>query len=119
MSPHAIPQRTSQSAELRKFSVSRNAFLPENSPLKHLPNAYYEPWELVVHNLPGLIEKGETGIRRAVQQLPVLSTDRLKSEPEWRRAYMMLAFMTHAYVWGGEKPEEVNDDPWMCCRSVY
>ncbi|KAH7156083.1 Indoleamine 2,3-dioxygenase [Dactylonectria macrodidyma] len=107
MSPHAIPQRTSQSAELRKFSVSRNAFLPENAPLKQLPDAYYEPWELVVHNLPALIEKGETGIRRAVQQLPVLSTDRLRSEPEWRRAYMILAFMTHAYVWGGEKPEEI------------
>ncbi|KAF7538207.1 hypothetical protein G7Z17_g12690 [Cylindrodendrum hubeiense] len=101
MSPHAIRQNSSQinpSTELRKFAVSRNAFLPEDAPLKQLPNAYYEPWELIVHNLPSLIEAGETGIRRAVDQLPVLSTDRLQSEPEWRRAYVILAFVTHAYI---------------------
>ncbi|KAH7001066.1 Indoleamine 2,3-dioxygenase [Ilyonectria destructans] len=107
MSPHATLQRINPTAELKKFSVSRNAFLPENSPLKQLPNAYYEPWELIAHNLPSLVKAGETGIRRAVAQLPVLSTDRLQSEPEWRRAYMILAFMTHAYVWGGEKPEQI------------
>lgn len=108
MSPHATLRRINPTAELRKFSVSRNAFLPEDSPLKQLPDAYYEPWELIAHNLPSLVKVGETGIRRAVAQLPVLSTDRLRSEPEWRRAYMILAFMTHAYVWGGEKPEEVS-----------
>ncbi|KAH8734308.1 Indoleamine 2,3-dioxygenase [Ilyonectria robusta] len=107
MSPHATLQRINPTAELKKFSVSRNAFLPEDSPLKHLPNAYYEPWELIAHNLPSLVKAGETGIRRAVAQLPILSTDRLQSEPEWRRAYMILAFMTHAYVWGGEKPEQI------------
>ncbi|KAH6991336.1 Indoleamine 2,3-dioxygenase [Ilyonectria sp. MPI-CAGE-AT-0026] len=107
MSPHATLQRINPTAELKKFSVSRNAFLPEDSPLKQLPNAYYEPWELIAHNLPSLVKAGETGIRRAVAQLPVLSTDRLQSEPEWRRAYMILAFMTHAYVWGGEKPEQI------------
>ncbi|KAK7418155.1 hypothetical protein QQX98_004130 [Neonectria punicea] len=107
MSPHAVLQHSPQinpSAELRKFSVSRNAFLPEDSPLKVLPDAYYEPWELVVQHLPSLVE---SGIRRAVDQLPILSTGRLQSEPEWRRAYVILAFMTHAYVWGGEKPEEI------------
>ncbi|KAJ0331458.1 hypothetical protein COL922a_011923 [Colletotrichum nupharicola] len=26
---------------------------------------------------------------------------------EWRRAYVILTFFTHAYVWGGEKAEEI------------
>ncbi|KAF4986957.1 hypothetical protein FDECE_15675, partial [Fusarium decemcellulare] len=107
MSPHAVPHQFPQikpTAELKEFAVSRNAFLPEHSPLKQLPDAYYEPWELVVQHLPALVEKG---IRRAVDQLPVLSTDRLRTEAEWRRAYVVLAFLTHAYVWGGETPEEI------------
>ncbi|KAH6887697.1 Indoleamine 2,3-dioxygenase [Thelonectria olida] len=108
MSPHAIPQQGSRiepTAELNKFAVSSNAFLPEQNPLKQLPDAYYEPWELVASHLSSLIESSR--IRRAVDDLPVLSTDRLRSEPEWRRAYVILAFLTHAYVWGGETPEEI------------
>lgn len=108
MSPHAVPQqhpRIKLTAELKQFAVSSNAFLPEHSPLRQLPDSYYEPWEIIIQHLPALVEDG---IRRAVDQMPVLSTDRLQSEPEWRRAYVILAFMTHAYVWGGEHPEEVS-----------
>ncbi|KAM5343428.1 hypothetical protein ACJ41O_011965 [Fusarium nematophilum] len=107
MSPHAVPQQTPRiklTDELKGFAVSSNAFLPERSPLRQLPDSYYEPWEIIAQHLPALVEDG---IRRAVDQLPVLSTDRLRSEPEWRRAYVILAFMTHAYVWGGETPEEI------------
>ncbi|CAM1504545.1 Fc.00g021360.m01.CDS01 [Cosmosporella sp. VM-42] len=107
MSPHAIPRsspRCKITPELKKFAVTSNAFLPEESPSKLLSDPYYEPWELVVQHLPSLIENG---IRKAVEQLPNLSTNRLQSEAEWRRAYVMLAFLTHAYVWGGEKSEEI------------
>lgn len=109
MSPHAIRQRTSRieaTPELKQFAVSSNAFLPEDHPLKRLPDPYYDPWEMLATHLPEYVETGR--IRRAVDDLPVLSTDRLRSEPEWRRAYVMLAFLTHAYVWGGDKPEEVS-----------
>ncbi|KAF4988839.1 hypothetical protein FGRMN_9513 [Fusarium graminum] len=108
MSPHAVPHplpKIKLTAELKEFAVTSNAFLPENSPLRQLPDAYYEPWELVIQHLPSLIKYFD--IRRAVDTLPVLSTDRLRSEPEWRRAYTILAFLTHAYVWGGEKPEQI------------
>ncbi|KAM0289426.1 hypothetical protein ACHAO9_006079 [Fusarium lateritium] len=108
MSPHAVSHqlpRIKLTAELKEYAVTSNAFLPENSPLKQLPDAYYEPWELVIQHLPALIKYFD--IRRAVDTLPVLSTDRLRSEPEWRRAYTILAFLTHAYVWGGEKPEQI------------
>lgn len=109
MSPHAVTHqlpRIKLTAELKEFAVTSNAFLPEHSPLRQLPDSYYEPWELVIQHLPALIKYFD--IRRAVDTLPVLSTDRLRSEPEWRRAYTILAFLTHAYVWGGEKPAQVS-----------
>ena len=109
MSPHAVPHaipRIKLTSELKQFGVTSNAFLPEHSPLKVLPDVYYQPWELVISHLPALIRYND--IRRAVDTLPVLGTHRLRSEAEWRRAYSVLAFLTHAYVWGGEKPAQVS-----------
>ncbi|KAL6825826.1 Indoleamine 2,3-dioxygenase [Trichoderma sp. SZMC 28015] len=107
MSPHAIrPEALSQEqTDLSKFAVSRHAFLPEDSPPKMLSDSYYEPWELVAHNLPELIKAGR--IHDAIRELPILSTDGLKSEAEWRRAYVILSFFTHAYIWGGNVPEQI------------
>lgn len=108
MSPHAV-QRTPGSPrpglDFNKFAVTRNAFLPEKSPVHVLSDPYYQPWEAVGQNLARLIDEGI--IHNAIRQLPILAVDKLASEAEWRRAYTMLAFMTHAYVWGGDKPEEV------------
>lgn len=109
MSPHAINVHTetpSGTVDLSEFSVTKNAFLPEKSPLHILSDSYYEPWELVAQHLPELIDQGR--IHGAVKGLPLLSTDRLKSEAEWRRAYTMLGFISQAYIWGGDKPEEVS-----------
>ena len=47
-------------------------------------------------------------LREVVKRLPILSTSNLQHPAEWRRAYVLLAFMTHAYIWGGDKPEEVG-----------
>ncbi|KAH8174718.1 indoleamine 2,3-dioxygenase domain-containing protein [Sarocladium implicatum] len=108
MSPHAITtqnNRDSMKEELLSFSVTRNAFLPQDRPSKHLKDPYYEPWELVAQHLPQLIQ--EDRIRSAVEALPTLSTDRLRSEADWRRAYVILGFLTHAYVWGGDQPADI------------
>lgn len=87
------------------FDVSStNGFLPTQPPLEALPDSYYEPWEYVVKNLQGLILSKR--LREVVDRLPVLSTDRLFGEPQWRRAYSVLAFISHAYVWGGKRPAE-------------
>ena len=87
------------------FDVSsENGFLPTQPPLEALPDSYYEPWEYVVKNLQGLILSKR--LREVVDKLPVLSTDRLFGEPQWRRAYSVLAFISHAYVWGGKRPAE-------------
>ncbi|KAH6609735.1 indoleamine 2 [Trichoderma cornu-damae] len=108
MSPHALRLESlgqKQPLDLSRFAITRNAFIPEDSPPRMLSDPYYEPWELVAHNLPELIRTGR--VHDAIRRLPVLSTRSLKSEAEWRRAYVVLSFFTHAYVWGGDKPEEI------------
>ncbi|KAI6784609.1 uncharacterized protein J7T54_006654 [Emericellopsis cladophorae] len=82
MSPHAIPAEANPLIDLNKFAVTRNAFLPADSPCEVLSDACYQPWEIIAQHLPQHIEK-------------------------WRRAYVILAFMTHAYVWGGDQPEQI------------
>lgn len=106
MSPHTVPQHQSYDEFLASFNLSRNGFLPAHEPLNKIPSPYYEPWELLIHNLQGLLVSGT--LRQRVENIPVLSTERLRSEPEWRRAYVILTFLLHAYVWGGEKPAEVR-----------
>jgi len=90
---------------LEDYDVSEaNGFLPSETPLEVLSDPYYKPWENVVRNLQGMILSRR--IRAVVDNMPVLTTDNLQSEAEWRRAYVVLAFMAHAYVWGGDKPAE-------------
>jgi len=81
-----------------------NAFLPNSPPLEHLSDPYYEQWEHVMTNMQGLILSKR--LRDVVDTLPILSTDRLSDIAEWRRAYSILAFITHGYIWGGAKPAD-------------
>ncbi|CAJ2510989.1 Uu.00g066140.m01.CDS01 [Anthostomella pinea] len=113
MSPHAvIPSREAMFQEddlLGTFSISQNAFLPGKPPLRVLPNSYYTPWESLMDQLPDLIKRRE--IRERISQLPILTTDNLHTEHEWRRAYVILAFFTHAYIWGNDTPAEILPPP--------
>lgn len=85
------------------FDVSpEHGFLPAELPLQFLDDPYYRPWENTVAALQALILTRR--LRAVVDDLPVLSTDYLQSEPEWRRAYSILAFIAHAYIWGGDSP---------------
>lgn len=92
---------------LSDYGISpQNGFLPTEIPLDILPDSYYEPWEAVIRNLQSLILTKR--LRRMVDALPVLSTDLLLTEAEWRRAYSILGFIAHAYVWGGDTPSDVS-----------
>ncbi|UDD56640.1 hypothetical protein AFCA_004168 [Aspergillus flavus] len=98
--------RYTPEVSLDEYGVSlQNGFLPHSPPLKTMENPYYWPWEHIVSDLPDHIRFRT--IRQAVETLPVLSTSKLQGEPEWRRAYLLLAYLTHAYIWGGEKPKDV------------
>lgn len=95
-----------QLPRLSDYDVSpRNGFLPDEIPLEILADAYYQPWETVVRNFQSLILAKR--LRRIVDALPVLDTDLLLTEAEWRRAYSILGFIAHGYVWGGDRPTDV------------
>lgn len=92
---------------LEDYSISRrNGFLPDLPPLRRLPDRYYEPWEEVVDNLQPLILTKR--IRGVVNLLPILSISRLRTEAELRRAYSILCFISHSFIWGGDKPAQVS-----------
>jgi indoleamine 2,3-dioxygenase len=92
---------------LEEFGVSAgNGFLPDQLPLRRLPDPYYDSWEIIVAQVPSLLKLNR--LRYEVDALPVLSTSKLGAENEWQRAYLLLSFMTHGYIWGGKKPSEVR-----------
>jgi len=90
---------------LADYGISpAHGFLPSVLPLTRLPDPYYNKWEAIVANLQGLILSRR--LRGVVDRLPVLSTIGLEHDAEWRRAYMLLCFMAHGYIWGGDSPSD-------------
>jgi hypothetical protein len=102
---------------LSDYDVSpQNGFLPDEIPLDVLPDVYYQPWETVVRNSQSLILAKR--LRRIIDALPVLETHLLLTEAEWRRAYSILGFIAHGYIWGGEKPVDVRFQHHISSISV-
>ncbi|EGX90278.1 indoleamine 2,3-dioxygenase [Cordyceps militaris CM01] len=81
-----------------------HGFLPNELPLTRLPDPYYNKWEAIAANLPALILSRR--LRSVIDRLPVLDTIGLEHDAEWRRAYSLLCFMTHGYVWAGDSPAD-------------
>jgi len=92
-----------------KYGVTCNGFLPSLTPLTSLGPPYHQ-WEVVLGCLPSLLRAG--GIRQSVSALPTLSVTALTTEAELRRAYVVLGFLSQAYIWGdisgGGNPAQVS-----------
>jgi hypothetical protein len=116
MSPHRIPVLPSLDA-LPCYGISKNGFLPAESPLTRLPHTYYQPWERIVDHLPTLIETQQ--IRQWVDELPVLNAAHLSSEPEWQRAHSMLAVIAQGYIWAGPEPSEVCEQRALVIQKLH
>jgi indoleamine 2,3-dioxygenase len=113
-----VPIRGRFQQLLQEFSVTQNGFLPEDLPLSRLPDSYYDPWEALITHLSTLIENRT--LREQVDKLPVLSTNRLITEPEKRRAYVVLSFLTHGYIWGGKTAAQVRPFlPFLSCFFLF
>jgi indoleamine 2,3-dioxygenase len=84
---------------------SQNGFLPDPSSSWKLSNPYYSAWEVIVDQLPSYLRS--LRLRKEVDKMPILSISNLHSERELQRAYHLLSFMTHGYIWGGQSPAEV------------
>jgi indoleamine 2,3-dioxygenase len=85
--------------DLNAFGLSRTkGFLSNDPPVLKFSNNYYEKWDDLISKLPNLISSHK--INDEIQHLPILNASNLSSELEFRRAYVVLAFLVHAYVWG-------------------
>ena len=84
--------------ELNKYKIAASrGFLPSLDPVLSLPKAL-DPWEHIAVRLPELLREGR--LRQEVLQLPQeFPVSELKSEGEWWRAFCLLAFVSHSYVW--------------------
>ncbi|KXJ95036.1 Indoleamine 2,3-dioxygenase [Microdochium bolleyi] len=92
--------------DLAEYGISpEHGFLPDVLPLARLPDPYYNKWEAVAANLQSLILTKR--LRGVIDRLPVLSTSGLEHDAEWRRAYVLLTFFAHGYIWGGDVPCDV------------
>ena len=85
---------------LKDFNISeKTGFLPEQPPLKRLPDECFSPWEDLMEHLPQLIK--DKTLREEVHKLPDVefSEKTLKNEREWQRANVLLTFISQAYIW--------------------
>ena len=74
-------------------------FLSDNGPLTSFTKTQYAPWDELIANLPHLTSSHS--LRRTVDDtLPYIDPSELGSELEHQRAYVVLGFLIHAYVWG-------------------
>jgi len=92
---------------LQQYDISHYGFLPITEPLARLPHVYYSPWENIISDLPELIATG--AFYGSIAAVPTLTTSQLLSTPDWRRAYVILTFFTHAHIWSGRVPNEVRE----------
>ena len=98
---------TAAKAHLRlsDFDISeKTGFVPEVPPISRLDDEIFSRWEEIMDQLPTLIKSGK--LREQIDLLPEVdfSERTLNSEQEWRRAYLVLTFLSQGYIWmEGEK----------------
>ncbi|CAG7936424.1 unnamed protein product [Penicillium nalgiovense] len=90
-------------------SYAEQGFLSDGLPLAKISNPYYKIWEDIASQLPSLIQTSQ--IREKIDNMPVCTTENLQTEPEWRRACVIMGYFAHAYIWGGETPKDVSSPP--------
>lgn len=110
MSPQAVTPLTEtlarECSEVAELERGLTGFLPSQLPLAFLQDQYYAAWEALVKALPDYIK--DRSIRQRIDCLPLLSVSFLRTIPEWRRAYVILSFLSHAYIWTGHHAAEVS-----------
>lgn len=78
-------------------------FLPQEDPLVSLSEPF-EDWEQCARQLPKLFASDR--LRAVLEDLPPFDADALRNGREVERAMVLLSYLGHAYVWGGEHPAQ-------------
>lgn len=79
-------------------------FLPPQDPLVRLPREF-DAWEDIGQRLPKLFLSDH--LRQTISALPPFSVEAITDAREQERAMVLLSYLGHAFVWGGEKPATV------------
>ena len=75
-------------------------FLPDYDPSTRLPAAF-DAWEDAAYALPKILVTDQ--VRTILESLPPFPLAEVRTDAELDRAMVILSFIGHAYVWGGEK----------------
>jgi indoleamine 2,3-dioxygenase len=76
-------------------------FLPLQDPLNRLSGPF-DPWENAAQLLPKLLVSDR--LRRTIADLPPFPIELVNDDRERERAMVLLSYLGHAYVWGGDQP---------------
>ena len=92
---------------------NERGFLPVQDPLRELPKPF-NAWEDVVRHLPKLLASDQ--LHRTIVDLPPFPSHEIHDHRELERAMVLLSYLGHAYVWGGNRPATVLPErlavPW-------
>src|SRR5579864_4180454 len=93
---------TNTQTSIAAFEISHErGFLPLQDPLKRLPKAF-DAWENVAALLPKLLVSDQ--LRRMIAELPPFPVEAISDSRQRERAMVLLSYLGHAYVWGGDQP---------------
>ncbi|KAG9070733.1 hypothetical protein KI688_008273 [Linnemannia hyalina] len=107
---------------LEDYDVSPvTGFVPHDQPLSRLPQAYFQPWEETMDQLNHLIDSRQ--LRAKVDQWPVLDVAQLTTLRERQRAYVVLGFVAHSYIWGSglDVSQHIPEPlavPWVAVSDI-
>ena len=88
---------------LQDFQIDRvRGFLPTRDPATSLPGEF-SAWEQATAEIPKFLVAGR--IRSAVRDLPLIHASSLTDIRLVERAMLLLSYLAHAYVFGGDGPE--------------
>jgi indoleamine 2,3-dioxygenase len=97
-------------------AITQRGFLTPEPPLEPLSHRYVQ-WETIVANLPVLLMSHR--LREFINSIPVLPTTYLTTTSERQRAYVVLTFLLHGYIWCGHTPAHVRHwNPMLLRRSA-
>ncbi|KAK9480704.1 Indoleamine 2,3-dioxygenase [Lipomyces japonicus] len=94
------------------FDVSlTTGFVPDRLPLTKLSDSYFASWEFTASILPFLIMTGKVrAVIDSSSSFPELNANRLANDrDQQRRAYSILGFIAHAYIWCGDANDNKNN----------
>lgn len=63
--------------------------------------------------------RGDGRAREYIDEMPLLSTGKLRVLPEWHRAYTLLSILSQVYIWDGDEPSNVRVSLWNFPQPIY